>query len=44
MAGGVQKAAEAAGELCESGPHVARPYEPEAAVEYVKRLRATRLS
>ena len=43
LAGGVQKAAQFPGELCASGPHLARPYEPEAVVDYVKRLRATRL-
>ena len=44
LAGGLEKAAEAAGQLCESGPRLARPYEPDAVVDYVKRLRATRLS
>ena len=44
LAGGLEKAAEAAGQLCESGPRLARPYEPDAVVAYVTRSRATRLS
>jgi CheY-like chemotaxis protein len=44
LAGGMEKAAESAAELCESGPHLARPYEPEAVIDYIKRLRASRLS
>jgi len=43
LAGGVEMAAQTAAELCESGPHLARPYEPEAVVDYIKRLRASRL-
>lgn len=42
LAGGVETAAETAAELCESGPHLARPYEPEAVIAYIKRLRASR--
>jgi len=44
LAGGVEIAAQTAAELCESGPHLKRPYEPEAVVGYIKRLRASRLS
>ena len=44
LAGGVEMAADTAADLCESGPHLARPYEPEAVVDYIKRLRASRLS
>ena len=44
LAGGVEMAAETAAELCESGPHMKRPYEPEAVVDYIKRLRASRVS
>ena len=44
LAGGVEMAAETAAELCESGPHMQRPYEPEAVVDYIKRLRASRLA
>ena len=43
LAGGVGKTAQTAAELCEVGPHLKRPYEPEAVIDYVKRLRATRL-
>ncbi len=43
LAGDVEMAAQTAAELCESGPHLARPYEPEAVVEYIKRLRSSRL-
>lgn len=42
LAAGADVAAETAAELCESGPHLARPYEPEAVVDYIKRLRASR--
>jgi CheY-like chemotaxis protein len=43
LAGGVEKAAQTAAELCESGPSLERPYEPEAVVDYIRRLRASRL-
>jgi CheY-like chemotaxis protein len=43
LAGGVEMAAQTAAELCETGPHLKRPYEPSAVVDYVKRLRASRL-
>lgn len=43
LAGGVEMAAKTAAELCETGPHLKRPYEPEAVVDYIKRLRASRL-
>jgi len=39
LAGTLEKAVNTAVELCESGPHLARPYEPEAVVDYIKRLR-----
>ncbi|MDB5701399.1 MAG: response regulator receiver [Sphingomonadales bacterium] len=42
LTGNVDSAAIAVAELCESGPHLARPYEPQFVVDYVKRLRATR--
>ena len=42
LAGGVEKAAQLATELCEVGPHLKRPYEPEVVIDYVKRLRASR--
>lgn len=42
LAGSVAKAADAAADLCESGPHLARPYEPQSVVDYITRLRAAR--
>jgi CheY-like chemotaxis protein len=42
LAGGAEMAAETAAELCETGPHLARPYEPEAVIDYINRLRASR--
>ena len=44
LAGGIEIAAQTAAELCESGPTLKRPYEPEAVVEYIKRLRASRMA
>lgn len=43
LAGGAEMAAQTAAELCESGPHLSRPYDPDAVVDYIKRLRASRL-
>lgn len=40
LAGTLDKIVSTATELCESGPHLKRPYEPEAVVDYIKRLRA----
>lgn len=42
LAGSIAAAANMASELCDSGPHLGRPYEPDAVVDYVKQLRATR--
>jgi DNA-binding NtrC family response regulator len=39
LAGNVVKAAHVAGDLCEEGPHVQKPYEPQQVVEWIKRLR-----
>lgn len=44
LAAGVEIAAQSAAELCEHGPHLERPYQPEAVVDYIKRLRASRLA
>ena len=41
LAGTLESTVSTAAELCETGPHLARPYEPEAVVDYIKRLRAT---
>lgn len=42
LAAGADVAAQTAAELCESGPHLARPYDPDAVVDYIKRLRGSR--
>lgn len=42
LAGSLEGLADTAAELCESGPHLARPYEPQAIVDYIKQLRANR--
>ena len=42
LAGGLEMTAQTAAELCETGPHLNRPYEPSAVVDYIKRLRASR--
>jgi CheY-like chemotaxis protein len=38
----IASAANAAAELCEQGPQLARPYEPQSVVDYIKRLLAKR--
>ena len=43
LAGGTDMAAQTAAELCETGPHLRRPRSPEAIVDYIKKLRASRL-
>lgn len=40
LAGTIEGVADTAAELCETGPHLARPYEPDAVVDYIRRLRA----
>jgi DNA-binding NtrC family response regulator len=40
LAGNVDAAARAAGDLCDDGPHLSRPYEPEAVAAHIKRLLA----
>lgn len=42
LASSLQAIANTAADLCESGPHLARPYEQQAVVEYIKQLRAAR--
>jgi CheY-like chemotaxis protein len=44
LVGGVEMAAQAAADLCESGPTLSRPYDSNAIVDYIKRLRASRLA
>jgi CheY-like chemotaxis protein len=41
LTGNIQKAATAAGDLCEEGPHLAKPYEPQQLIDWIKRLRAS---
>ncbi|WP_114226965.1 MULTISPECIES: response regulator [Sphingomonas] len=38
LAGNIEVAANKAAELCEQGPHLARPYDPQSVVDYIKRL------
>jgi DNA-binding NtrC family response regulator len=42
LAGTVQRAANAAGDLCEDGPHLMKPYDPQVVVERIKRSLAAR--
>ena len=42
LAGSLDGAARTAADLCETGPHLRRPYEPTAVVDYVRQLRAAR--
>lgn len=44
LAAGAEVEAQTAAELCEIGPHLIRPYEPEAVLDYIKQLRASRPS
>lgn len=43
LAGSADTVAHTAAELCENGPHLQRPYEPVAVIDYIKQLRASRL-
>ena len=43
LAGSLDGIAQTAADLCQHGPHLARPYEPEAVVDYIKQLRAARI-
>ena len=38
LAGNVQAAAEIAANICEEGPQLQRPYDPQGVVDYIKRL------
>jgi CheY-like chemotaxis protein len=42
IAGSLAGAAKEAANLCETGPHLAMPYEPQAVIDYIKQLRAAR--
>jgi DNA-binding NtrC family response regulator len=41
LAGNVTTAANAAAEMCDEGPHLARPYDPQGVVDYINRLLGT---
>src|SRR5437660_1280842 len=42
LAGSPKRAADAAGDLCEQGPDLAKPYEPQIAVDRIRQLLAKR--
>ena len=42
LAANETKAAKAAGELCEEGPHLRKPYEPDQVIAWIKLLKAKR--
>jgi CheY-like chemotaxis protein len=39
LAGTPEKAAREAGDLCEEGPHLTKPYEPSQVVDWIRKLR-----
>ncbi|WP_425981596.1 response regulator [Brevundimonas sp. TWP1-2-1b1] len=43
LSGTLEGAVKTAADLCETGPHLKRPYEPTAVMDYIKQLRAARL-
>ena len=38
LVGNIEAAANKAAELCEEGPNLARPYDPQSVVEYIRRV------
>jgi len=42
LAGSVLSSAKAAANLCDSGPHLGRPYDPQGVAEYIKQMLAKR--
>jgi CheY-like chemotaxis protein len=42
LTGSVERAAQRAGELCDDGPHLQKPYEPQQVVEWIRKLRHLR--
>ncbi|MES2728690.1 MAG: response regulator [Pseudomonadota bacterium] len=42
LTGTAEKAAEAAGDLCEEGPNLAKPYQPQQVIDWIKRLKASK--
>ena len=43
LAGNIEAATKAAGELCERGPHLARPHDPQLVLERIRRALASRV-
>lgn len=43
LAGNIEAAARAAGDLCERGPHLARPHDPQLVLERIRRALANRV-
>lgn len=43
LAASVDAIAQTAADLCETGPHLKRPYEPQAVTDYITQLRAARI-
>ena len=41
LAGDIDAAVQKAAEFCENGPHLARPYDPQSVVDYIRRLVGT---
>lgn len=41
LAGSIESATHKAAELCENGPHLARPYDPQSVLEYIRRMLGT---
>jgi CheY-like chemotaxis protein len=39
LSGAAERTANVVGDLCEEGPHLAKPYEPSLVVDHIKRLR-----
>lgn len=42
LAGTVMRAAEMAGDICDDGPLLSKPYEPQAVLDRIRRLKSTR--
>ena len=42
LAGDIEGVAQAAAEICDQGPHLTRPYDPQGVVDFIKRLLAGR--
>jgi hypothetical protein len=40
LAGSIERTAEVAAELCNEGPHLSRPYNPQMVVDHIKQLLA----